>query len=84
MVALLFHVWEVLDYITSFMIRFGGRSDKSFHSKAFFAFPRITSNSLGNSQEMQKASKRGFYLWEVLDSNQRPPPCQGDALNQLS
>ena len=24
------------------------------------------------------------FLWEVLDSNQRPPPCQGDALNQLS
>ena len=23
-------------------------------------------------------------LWELLDSNQRPPPCKGDALNQLS
>ncbi len=22
--------------------------------------------------------------WSVLDSNQRPPPCQGGALNQLS
>ena len=24
------------------------------------------------------------YQWELLDSNQRPPPCKGDALNQLS
>ena len=24
------------------------------------------------------------FLWELLDSNQRPPPCKGDALNQLS
>ena len=23
-------------------------------------------------------------MWSVLDSNQRPPPCQGGALNQLS
>lgn len=23
-------------------------------------------------------------LWDVRDSNPRPPPCQGDALNQLS
>ncbi len=25
-----------------------------------------------------------FKKWVVLDSNQRPPPCQGGALNQLS
>ncbi len=25
-----------------------------------------------------------LFLWELLDSNQRPPPCKGDALNQLS
>ncbi len=30
------------------------------------------------------AAFAAIFLWELLDSNQRPPPCKGDALNQLS
>ena len=28
--------------------------------------------------------KLNRIMWDILDSNQWPPPCQGDALNQLS
>ena len=33
---------------------------------------------------MPKYGVSALFLWELLDSNQRPPPCKGDALNQLS
>ncbi len=36
-----------------------------------------------NVKTLLKYYEKGF-LWSVLDSNQRPLPCQGSALNQLS
>ena len=43
-----------------------------------------------NDGQIQKANKEvtfvtsSFSAWELLDSNQRPPACKADALNQLS
>ena len=32
----------------------------------------------------KKAADQRLFLWELLDSNQRPPACKAGALNQLS
>ena len=43
-----------------------------------------------NDGQIQKAKKEvtfvtsSFSVWELLDSNQRPPACKAGALNQLS
>ena len=41
----------------------------------------LTQRSGKNSKDFVIQSS---IMWSVLDSNQRPSPCQGDALNQLS
>ena len=44
--------------------------------------PRITNRT--NTLENKKAPSLGLLLWSVADSNCRPLPCEGSALNQLS
>ncbi len=39
---------------------------------------KVTTNKKA-SQNLQ-----GFFLWEMRDSNPRPPACKAGALNQLS
>jgi hypothetical protein len=47
-------------------------------------FPKVLAKSDTSGHKKSESLLTRFFLWALLDSNQRPPACKAGALNQLS